>query len=72
MIGKSINVNISSDLDPIVYNVPITLKTYIPKRWENISINKDQIIHEVQTDANGKFVTYSVLINQSKVIIKEG
>ena len=72
MIGKRINVKISSNLDPFVYNVPVTLKTYIPKNWKNISINKDQIIHEVQTDEKGNYVNYSVLINESKIIIEEG
>lgn len=72
MIGKSINVNISFNLDPLIYNVPITLKTYIPKNWKNISINKDQNIHEIQTDAKGNYVIYPVLINESEIIIEEG
>lgn len=70
--GKSIKVNISSNLDPNVYDVPITLKTYVPKIWKTISINKDQVIYEVNSDTLGSYVTYSVLISENEFILEEG
>ena len=70
--GKSITVDISSTLDPIVYNVPITLKTYIPRNWKNVSVNKNQINSEIHTDEKGSYINYSVLINNDQVILEEG
>jgi len=70
--GKSIKLNISSNLDPNIYDVPITLKTYVPKKWKNISINKDHVIYKIQTDTLGKFVTYSVLPSECELVIEEG
>jgi peptidoglycan/xylan/chitin deacetylase (PgdA/CDA1 family) len=71
MIGNSIKVNISSDLDPNVYDVPITLKTYIPKSWKSVSINDDRIVDKVQTDANGNYITYNVTVSEKEVILEE-
>ncbi len=71
IIGNSIKINISSNLDPNVYDVPITLKTYIPKNWKNISINNDYVIEEVSMDTLGTYITYSVLPSKSEIILEE-
>ncbi len=70
--GKSIQINISSTLDPKVYDVPITLKTYIPKNWKRISINENQIISTVATDTIGNYITYSILPGNKEILLREG
>jgi hypothetical protein len=71
MIGKSIEVKISSTLDHNIYDVPITLKTYIPKTWKSISINKDHFIDDIKTDTIGNYITYPVSINENTILLKE-
>ncbi len=60
--GDLITVSLTSELDPDVYNVPITLKTYIPQSWSNTSVMQGgkTIASEVREDSLGKFVMYSV------------
>lgn len=60
--GDLITVNLTSELDPDVYNVPITLKTYIPQSWSSTSVMQEgkTIASEVREDSRGKFVLYSV------------
>ena len=71
MKGKSIKIHISNNLEASVYDIPITLKTYIPKNWKSISINKDKIIFDVKTDKKGNYITYSVLPSESSLILEE-
>ncbi|HKK76161.1 MAG TPA: polysaccharide deacetylase family protein [Saprospiraceae bacterium] len=72
MAGNSIRVNISSDLDPAVYDVPITLKTYIPDSWESVLINGERVPDDLQADARGKYVLYPTAINQSEITLEAG
>ncbi|MDN3687773.1 polysaccharide deacetylase family protein [Cyclobacterium jeungdonense] len=69
--GKSIKVTLSSNLDPNVYDVPITLKTYVPKNWKSVSINKDRVIDEVKSDSLGNYITYSAFLGENEVILEE-
>jgi peptidoglycan/xylan/chitin deacetylase (PgdA/CDA1 family) len=66
-----INIKLSSDLNPKVYNVPITLKTYIPEDWNSVSINNDDVAHKMDSDSLGKYVTYSVRINENELLLEE-
>lgn len=72
----AIIVDISSDLEPKIYDVPITLKTYVPKTWKTVLLNKEikqenLIKLKIQKDTLGSYVLYSVLPNQSEIILKE-
>jgi len=71
LTGNIIKINLSSTLDPNVYDVPITLKTYIPKNWKNVSINKDQSNYEIQKDALGNYVTYSILPSKKELVLEQ-
>lgn len=68
---ERIKLHISSNLDPNVYDVPITLKTYVPKSWKNVAINKDDVIYKTQTDTLGSYVTYSVMPNERDLVLEE-
>lgn len=68
----NIVVNISSDLDPEVYDIPVTLKTYVPSTWKNAVINiENQPELKVQQDEQGAFVLYSVVPNEGEIILSE-
>lgn len=69
-----INVSLSSDLDPKIYSVPLTLKTYIPADWTSVQLFQDEekTAVEIQTDENGAFVWYDVKPGSAKVSLKKG
>ncbi len=71
----TIVVNISSDLDPTVYDVPITLKTYVPMAWKTTVLNKtkheNQLKLKIQKDALGIYVLYSVMPGEGEIILSE-
>ena len=72
-----ITVNISSGLDPEVYNVPLTLKTYVPKSWGKAVITgngkqKGLSTHEIEQDSQGSYVLYSVLPGVQEITLLNG
>ncbi|HZJ36473.1 MAG TPA: polysaccharide deacetylase family protein [Gillisia sp.] len=74
--AAKILVNISSDLDPETYDVPITLKTYVPRTWKTAVINKkierkNQIELKIQKDTLGSYVLYSVTPGENEIILAE-
>ncbi|PPK88126.1 polysaccharide deacetylase [Neolewinella xylanilytica] len=59
----TIKATLSGKLDPAVYNVPLTFKTYVPDGWQaatlrNVSGPSSERILSVETDENGSFVRY--------------
>lgn len=73
---NTIVVNISSNLDPEIYDVPITLKTYVPKAWKTVLFNQNfkqenMLNLEVKKDILGSYVLYSALPNEGEIILKE-
>ena len=62
---EAIVVNLSSTLDPEIYHVPITLKTYVPITWKSTLLYKNQDLKTpmkltVQNDDLGSYVLYNV------------
>ncbi|MBE9489311.1 MAG: polysaccharide deacetylase family protein [Bacteroidetes bacterium] len=73
---NTIVVNISSNLDPEIYDVPITLKTYVPKAWKTILLNQkfkpeNEPKLKIQKDELGSYVLYSALPNEGELMLKE-
>ena len=74
--NDTIVVNISSDLDPVVYDVPITLKTYIPATWSTTAINRNnkqenKLRLKIQKDVLGFYVLYSVTPDEGEITLVE-
>ncbi len=70
----SIIVNISNPLNTEVYNVPMTLKTYVPSSWKTTVLNKktgreNQLRLKVQKDSLGSYVLYSVMSDENEIIL---
>lgn len=68
-----IEVTISSDLDPEVYDVPISIKTYVPPSWKNARITAEnpqieQAELQIQQDESGAYVLYDVVPGKGKKI----
>ncbi|MDF2158413.1 polysaccharide deacetylase family protein [Algoriphagus sp. CAU 1675] len=60
--GDQIQVNLKTDLDPDVYFIPLTLKTYLPNEWGKAQLSTDDGTRdlEVQSDEKGKYVVYNL------------
>lgn len=72
----TIEVYISTELDPEVYDVPITLKTYVPRAWKTTVFYKrtkqeNQLRLKIQKDALGSYVLYSVRPGEGEIILAE-
>ena len=71
-----IKVNISTELDPEVYDVPVTLKTYVPGAWRSSVLSKqtgqnNQLRLEIQKDDEGSYVLYSLKPGEGEIILTE-
>lgn len=69
-----IELTISSELDPEVYDVPLTLKTYVPGAWKTTVLHKktrqeNPLMLEIQKDALGSYVLYPVGTGEGKIIL---
>ena len=75
LIENRIIVTISNELDPGVYDVPISLKTYVPETWNSILFDKisskeSDSPYQIQKDSLGSFIIYSVMPDESEIIFK--
>ena len=69
--GRQITVELGHELDRELYNLPLTLKTTIPHRWEQIAISQagEELDHQSGNDDSGKFVQYQARPNLGPVLI---
>jgi hypothetical protein len=69
--GRQITVELGHELDRELYNLPLTLKTTIPRRWEQIAISQagEELDHQSGNDDSGKFVQYQARPNLGPVLI---
>jgi hypothetical protein len=70
-VGRSrkIRVYITHSLDQTMYNIPLTLKTYVPSNWEEVKVKqggKNNIILPLRDD-KGSFVLYQAYPNSDDV-----
>jgi peptidoglycan/xylan/chitin deacetylase (PgdA/CDA1 family) len=68
---NKITVNLTHSLDPKMYDLPLTLKTYISPDWKNVLVKqngKEQNL-VAQKDAAGNFVLYKAVPNEGSITI---
>lgn len=70
--GDQISLNLISDLDPEMYQVPLTLKTYIPESWAEVQVTQGEVSVEGRKsqDEQGAFVLYEVKPHGGTIEIK--
>jgi len=66
--GNAISIDLTHSLDPVMYNLPLTLKTYIPEKWTTVTVTQGQITQQVkaQHDEKGAYVLYQLKPNTVK------
>lgn len=72
--GKEITVSLNHSLDTSLYQVPLTLKTYVPAGWKNVQVlqgvEKQQV--QVASDSQGTYILYQATPNAAPVKLSEG
>ena len=71
--GNEVVVNLEHALDQSLYNYPLTLKTYVPKSWNEVTITQGTNSHSSKsnTDANGAYVLYSAIPNAEEIVLRQ-
>jgi peptidoglycan/xylan/chitin deacetylase (PgdA/CDA1 family) len=69
--SREITVDITNTLDTTMYNIPLTLKTYIPSRWKDVQVVQDNSEATVnqQQDSTGYYILYHAIPNIGKVTL---
>ena len=70
----NLNYTITNPLNKLMYNVPLTVKTYVPVYWKHVVFKQDketQII-KPSADLKGFFVIYQVDPNGGNIILSRG
>jgi peptidoglycan/xylan/chitin deacetylase (PgdA/CDA1 family) len=73
MEDGSITLTFLSDLDPKIYDVPLTFKTYVPGNWESAKVKhgEKEIASnlEIRKDDRGHYIHYDFSPLRGKIII---
>jgi len=72
--GENIVVNVDHALDKNIYNYPLTLKTYVPDDWNEVSVRSGDNSGKAKVgeDEKGKFVVYSAPADGGDIILSAG
>ena len=74
--NDEIDVNITTVMDTEVYNVPLTMKTYIPSEWRRVILESDNSTHsgdlKILKDDKGSYVLYDHPSQEWNYVLKEG
>jgi peptidoglycan/xylan/chitin deacetylase (PgdA/CDA1 family) len=67
--GNHILVHLKHSLDAKTYDVPLTLKTYVPAQWHKVKVKQDNDVQylQVQKDEKGNFILYRAMPNSNVI-----
>lgn len=66
-----ITVTLTHSLDPKLYDLPLTLKTYVPADWKNVTVSQGAATQQVtvQHDDAGVYILYQLKPNTVKALL---
>jgi peptidoglycan/xylan/chitin deacetylase (PgdA/CDA1 family) len=69
--NDQISVQLKHDLDPSLYDLPLTLKTYIPTGWKAVELRHGDLIANLIPlhDKNGYFVRYRAMVDKDILLL---
>ncbi len=72
--GNHILVHLQHSLDTNTYNVPLTLKTYVPAQWNRVEVKQGNDLQqlEVQKDDKGNYILYRAIPNKGIIELLPG
>ena len=64
--GNTITVNLAHSLDKSMYDIPLTLRTYIPADWKQVQVKQGDKTQTVSSSTNSKgtFILYQLQPNK--------
>ena len=67
--GDRIIVHLQHSLDANTYNIPLTLKTYVPEEWKKVEVKQNdfQKQFQAQKDSKGNYILYTVNPNKGAI-----
>ncbi|MFC1558288.1 polysaccharide deacetylase family protein [candidate division KSB1 bacterium] len=71
--NNTIKVKLTHSLDPVIYNIPLTLKTYVSSEWQSVQFkqgNNLKTLH-VSKDLSGTYVLYQAVPNSAVITISK-
>jgi len=70
---NKILVNLTCALDPKMYDVPLTLKTYVSSNWKNVLVKQKDNKQHLQTekDGDGIYILYQAIPNKGTAEISK-
>jgi len=71
IVKYQVKVKLTHTLDKAMYNLPLTLKTYVPSKWSQASIWQGKDGHQVEIlqDAKGNYIKYQAKPNDGEITI---
>jgi hypothetical protein len=68
---KRLIIGLKHNLDKKIYDYPLTLKSYLPEGWEEVTVKQGAVTipYEMSGDKNGSFVIYNALPNKDAITI---
>ncbi len=70
---NNISISLTHNLDKSMYDIPLTLKTYVPAGWKDIGVKQGTQNSRVTTqqDEKGSFVLYRAVPNSDQVVLSK-
>ena len=67
-------VDLTHSLDKSMYDIPLTLRTYVPTAWKQVQVKQGDKTQNVATDTNdkGTFVLYQLQPNKGAAELSGG
>ena len=67
----NISINLSHTLDRSLYDLPLTLKTYVPASWKDVEVKQGKQSKRIkpQQDVKGTFVLYQAKPNSDQIVL---
>jgi len=68
----TIVITLTHSLDPKMYDLPLTLKTYVPDHWKNATITGGPTRRQldIRHDDKGNYVLYQAKPNTANTILQ--
>jgi hypothetical protein len=69
--SDKIMVELNHSLDRELYDIPLTLKTYVPSGWETVEIRQGEKIWFAETESSkdGRYVHYHAVPNVEEIVL---
>ena len=71
--NKKITVHLTHSLDKHIYNMPLTLKTYVPAGWKKVKVIQDGQQQQVQSksDEKGNYILYEAMPDKGEINLSQ-